>query len=45
MHYAKLLIVTAILSQPAIAAEMSPEEKCSKLGDIAKDESVVIHTA
>ncbi len=39
MRYAKLLIVTAILSQPAISAEMSPEEKCSKLGDIAKQAS------
>ncbi len=39
MHYSRLFIITAILSQPAIAAEMSPEERCSKLGDIAKQAS------
>jgi hypothetical protein len=39
MHYARLFIVIAILSQQAIAAEMSPEERCSKLGDIAKQAS------
>ena len=39
MHYVRLFIVTAILSQPVIAAEMSPEEKCSKLGDIMKQAS------
>jgi hypothetical protein len=39
MHYATIFIVTALLSQPAIAVEMSPEERCSKLGDIAKQAS------
>ena len=39
MHYVKLFIATAIVSQPVIAAEMSPEDMCSKLGDIAKQAS------
>jgi hypothetical protein len=39
MHYARLFILTAILSQPVIAEEMSAEERCSKLGDIAKQAS------
>ena len=39
MHYAGLIILTVLLSQPVIAAEMSPEQRCSKLGDIAKQAS------
>jgi hypothetical protein len=39
MHYARLFIVTAVLSQQAIAVDMSPEERCSMLGDIAKQAS------
>lgn len=39
MHYAGLIALTVLLSQPVIAAEMSPEERCSKLGDIAKQAS------
>lgn len=39
MHYTGLIILTALLSQPIIAAEMSPQERCSKLGDIAKQAS------
>jgi hypothetical protein len=31
--------VTAILSPPVIAAEIWPEERCSKLGDITKQAS------
>lgn len=39
MHHARLFVLAVILSQPAIAVAMSPEEKCSKLGDIAKQAS------
>ncbi len=39
MHCAGIAILTVLLSHPAIAAEISPEERCSKLGDIAKQAS------
>ena len=39
MRYAGILFLTALLSTHAFAAEMTPEEKCSKLGDMAKQAS------
>ena len=39
MRYAGIIFLTALLSTQAIAAELTPEEKCSKLGDIAKQAS------
>lgn len=39
MRYAGIIFLTTLLSTQAIAAEMTPEEQCSKLGDIAKQAS------
>jgi hypothetical protein len=39
MHYAGIFLLAALLSQQAIAAELSPQEQCSKLGDIAQQAS------
>ena len=39
MRYTGIIFLTALLSTQAIAADMTPEEKCSKLGDIAKQAS------
>ena len=39
MHCAGFFLLTALLSTHAIAAEMTAEEQCSKLGDIAKQAS------
>ena len=39
MRYAGIIFLTALLSTQAIAAEMTAEERCSALGDIAKQAS------
>ena len=39
MRYAALVLLTVLFSQQAVAADMTPEERCSVLGDIAKQAS------
>lgn len=39
MQYAGMLLLATLLSQQAMAAAMSPQQRCSKLGDIAKQAS------